>query len=55
MKPGAGNNWVESPHMMIVNAMDRMRGYPTDPKPDTSKPYVTWAGTPNAHLMTPVK
>jgi hypothetical protein len=55
MKPEPGNNWVESPHVMIVNAMDRMRGYPTDPKPDASKPYVMWAGTPYAHLMIPVK
>lgn len=40
---------------MIVNAMDMMQGYPADPKPDTSRPYVMWAGTPYAHLMIPVK
>ncbi|WEX91171.1 hypothetical protein PZN02_004803 [Sinorhizobium garamanticum] len=55
-KPEEGNNWVETgPHVMIVNATDMMQGYPTDPKPDTSRPYVMWAGTPYAHLMIPVK
>lgn len=55
-KPEEGNNWVETgPHVMIVNAMDMMQGYPTDAKPDTSQPYVMWAGTPYAHLMIPVK
>ncbi|MCF6109635.1 hypothetical protein [Mesorhizobium muleiense] len=55
-KPEEGNNWVETgPHVMIVNATDMMQGYPADPKPDTSKPYVMWAGTPYAHLMIPVK
>ncbi|RWF35819.1 MAG: hypothetical protein EOS65_29415 [Mesorhizobium sp.] len=54
--PTEGNNWVETgPHVMIVNAMDMMAGYPTDAKPDTSKPYVMWPGTPYAHLMIPVK
>ena len=29
-EPAAGNNWVETgPHVMIVNAMDVMQGYPT--------------------------
>jgi hypothetical protein len=55
-KPEPGNNWVETgPHVMIVNAMDMMHGYPADPKPDTSRPYVMWAGTPYAHLMIPVR
>lgn len=55
-KPEEGNNWVETgPHVMIVNAMDMMQGYPTDAKPDTSRPFVMWAGTPYAHLMIPVK
>lgn len=54
--PTEGNNWIETgPHVMIVNAMDMMKGYPTDPKPDTSKPYVMWPGTPYAHLMIPVR
>ena len=55
-KPEEGNNWIETgPHVMIVNAMDVMAGYPTDAKPDTTKPYVMWANTPYAHLMIPVK
>jgi len=33
---------------------DRFPGYPTDAS-DTSRPYVMWAGTPDVHLMTPVK
>lgn len=56
VKPTPGNNWVETgPHVMIVNAGDLMKGYPTSPKPDVSQPYVMWAGTPYAHLMIPVK
>lgn len=55
-KPEEGNNWVTTgPHVMVVNAMDSMQGYPAQPQPDTSKPYVMWAGTPYAHLMIPVK
>ena len=55
-KPEEGNNWIETgPHVMIVNAKDKMSGYPEKPKPDTSMPYVMWAGTPYAHLMIPVK
>jgi hypothetical protein len=54
--PAPDNNWVETgPHVMIVNAMDVMHGYPDDAKPDTSVPYVMWAGTPYAHLMIPVE
>lgn len=55
-KPEEGNNWVTTgPHVMVVNAMDLMQGYPALPQPDTTKPYVMWAGTPYAHLMIPVK
>lgn len=54
--PADGNNWVTTgPHVMLVNAMDAMAGYPEDAAPDTSKPYVMWAGTPYAHLMIPVE
>jgi hypothetical protein len=54
--PAEGNNWVTTgPHVMIVNGMDMMAGYPADPVPDTSKPYVMWPGTPYAHLMIPVQ
>jgi hypothetical protein len=55
-KPTETNNWVKTGrHVMIMNAMDMMAGYPTDAKPDTSKPYVMWAGTPYQHLMVPVQ
>ena len=54
--PADGNNWVKTgPHVMVVNAMDMMTGYPESPTPETSAPYVMWAGTPYAHLMLPVK
>ena len=54
--PTEANNWVTTGrHVMIMNAMDAMASYPTDPKPDTSKPYVMWHGTPYAHLMVPVE
>jgi hypothetical protein len=54
--PAEGNNWIKTgPHVMVVNAMDVMAGYPDNPTPDTSQPYVMWAGTPYAHLMLPVK
>ena len=54
--PTADNNWQKTgPHVMVMNAMDMMAGYPADAKPDTSKPYAMWAGTPYAHLMIPVQ
>ncbi|MGB8315771.1 MAG: hypothetical protein WCE69_14935 [Aestuariivirga sp.] len=54
--PAADNNWVKTgPHVMVMNAMDMMAGYPAEAKPDTSKPYVMWAGTPYRHLMVPVQ
>ena len=54
--PTESNNWVTTGrHIMIMNAVDSMAGYPTDAKPDTSKPYVMWHGTPYAHLMVPVQ
>ena len=53
--PTDGNDWVRTgPHIMIMNAMDMMAGYPTDAAPDTSRPYVMWAGTPYKHL-TPIR
>jgi hypothetical protein len=54
--PTESNNWIKTgPHVMIVGAGEMMAGYPTDPKPNTSAPYVMWNGTPYAHLMIPVK
>ena len=53
--PTEGNNWIQTgPHIMIVGSKDVLAGYPSGPKPDTSAPYVMWAGTPYAHLMVPV-
>jgi hypothetical protein len=52
------NNWVKTgPHVMIVGAAAKlmMQGYPRGPKPDPTKPYVMWSGTPYEHLMLPVQ
>jgi hypothetical protein len=54
-KPTAENNWVNTgSHVMIVGSKEILTGYPSGAKPDTSAPYVMWAGTPYAHLMVPV-
>lgn len=54
-KPTASNDWVKTgPHIMIVGSKATLVGYPAGAKPDTSAPYVMWAGTPYAHLMVPV-
>ena len=54
-QPTADNDWIKTgPHIMIVGSKDILAGYPSGPKPDTSAPYVMWAGTPYAHLMVPV-
>jgi len=53
--PTTENNWVKTgPHVMIVGAKGMMEGYPTSPTPDTTRPYVMFAGTPYEHLMLPV-
>jgi hypothetical protein len=56
-KPAPNNNWIKTgPHIMIVGAdASFYDSYPKSPKPDTSVPYVMWAGTPYQHLMVPVK
>jgi hypothetical protein len=55
MKPTATNDWIKTgPHIMIVGSKEILAGYPSGPTPDTSAPYVMWAGTPYAHLMVPV-
>ena len=54
-KPTAQNDWIKTgPHIMIVGSKEILAGYPTGAKPDTSAPYVMWAGTPYAHLMVPI-
>jgi hypothetical protein len=54
-KPTSDNDWVKTgPHIMVVGSKAMLAGYPGGAKPDTSAPYVMWAGTPYAHLMLPV-
>jgi hypothetical protein len=54
--PAPGNHWVQTgPHVMILNAPSLLQNYPHSAQPDTSKPYVMWAGTPYQHLMAPVR
>ena len=54
-KPTADNDWVKTgPHLMVVGSKEILAGAPSGAKPDTSAPYVMWAGTPYAHLMVPV-
>ncbi|GLQ94083.1 hypothetical protein [Dyella acidisoli] len=56
-KPLPNNHWIKTgPHFMIVGADAAFYDmYPKSPDPDTSMPYVMWAGTPYQHLMAPVK
>lgn len=54
--PGRGRTWVRTgPHVMVVGSESLLRAYPSGPNPDTSRPYVMFAGTPYAHLMIPVR
>jgi hypothetical protein len=55
--PAPNNHWVKTgPHVMIVGAdASFYDNYPKKADPDTSMPYVMWAGTPYQHLMAPVK
>ena len=56
-KPTTTNHWIKTgPHLMIAGADAAFYdAYPKDKDPDTSRPYVMWAGTPYQHLMVPVK
>jgi hypothetical protein len=56
-KPTASNHWVKTgPHIMVVGAdASFYDSYPKSPDPDTTQPYVMWAGTPYQHLMAPIK
>jgi hypothetical protein len=55
--PGADKHWVKTgAHVMLVGAEPAFYDmYPQSADPDTSMPYVMWAGTPYQHLMIPVK
>ncbi len=56
-KPSAADHWIKTgPHLMIAGADAAFYdAYPKKADPDTSQPYVMWAGTPYQHLMVPVK
>jgi hypothetical protein len=56
-KPTAQNHWIKTgPHVMVVGGDPSFYDqYPKAADPDTSVPYVMWAGTPYQHLMAPVK
>lgn len=56
-KPAANNHWIKTgPHVMVVGADAGFYDmYPKGANPDTSVPYVMWAGTPYQHLMIPIK
>ena len=56
-KPTATNHWIKTgPHVMVVGGDQAFYdSYPKNADPDTSVPYVMWAGTPYQHLMAPVK
>ncbi len=55
--PTKTNHWIKTgPHVMVVGADQAFYdAYPKSADPDTSVPYVMWAGTPYQHLMAPVK
>jgi hypothetical protein len=56
-KPSKADHWISTgPHLMIAGADAAFyEAYPRDADPDTTVPYVMWAGTPYQHLMVPVK
>jgi hypothetical protein len=55
-KPADGHWLSTGPHVMVVGADPAFyAAYPSGPNPDTTRPYVMWAGTPYQHLMAPVK
>ena len=57
-QPEPGDQRIESagPRLMIVGIpVEQLKDYPSGRNPDTTKPYVMWAGTEYAHLMVPVR
>lgn len=55
-EPAQGSEWIETgPHVMVVGSDSLNALYPASPKPDTTKPYVMFGGTPYAHVMMPVE
>jgi hypothetical protein len=55
--PSSSNHWIKTgAHVMVVGADPSFYdSYPRGADPDTSMPYIMWAGTPYQHLMAPVK
>jgi hypothetical protein len=54
-EPPEGEDWLYTgPHVMVVAVGADLSGYPGGEKPDTTKTYVMYPGTPYAHLMIPV-
>ena len=55
--PSATNHWIKTgPHIMVVGAdASFYDSYPKSADPDTTQPYVMWAGTKYQHLMAPVR
>jgi hypothetical protein len=55
--PSGSNHWIKTgPHVMVVGADAAFYdAYPRGADPDTSVPYVMWAGTPYEHLMVPIR
>ena len=56
-KPSKADHWIKTgPHLMIAGADAAFYSqFPKGADPDTTVPYVMWAGTPYQHLMVPVK
>jgi hypothetical protein len=56
-KPEPNNHWIKTgPHIMVVGGDAAFYdSYPKSADPDTTQPYVMWAGTPYQHLMAPVR
>ncbi len=49
------NHWiVTGPHIMVLGPASKTLGYTEATDPDSSKPYMMWAGTPYEHAMIPV-
>jgi len=49
------NHWVVTgPHIMVFGPPSKTLGYTEAKDPDSSKPYMMWAGTPYEHAMIPV-
>jgi hypothetical protein len=52
----ADNHWiVTGPHIMIFGPPAKTLGYTEAKDPDSSQPYMMWAGTPYEHAMVPVE